>query len=424
MRRKINTTDLQVGMYVQDLDCAWVDTPFLFQGFTIANDSDIKQLREHCQHIYIIEDERGDDDVNNRQSNDEPVKEKTTIAAEKVVASENSEKEDELLLLPQRHTIYEDTLSVEDELKYAKQAHKELQRIITNIMQDIQLGSKLNLTDVKNAAKGMIESIVRNPDAFTWLTQLKSVDSYTYSHAVDSSILGVAFGRHLGLSKDELEDIALGLMFADVGKMKLPQELLTRSGRLTENEFNEIKKHVDYSYEVASETEGLSSRALEIILYHHERHDGKGYPKRLAGGKIPVFARMAAVVDCYDAITSDRAYSKAISQHEAVRNLFEWRNVNFQEEIVEQFIQCLGVYPTGSLIELSTGQVGVILSQNRIRALRPKIMLILDADKVAYGIAPTIDLIKDTEDKDGNSLEILRAIEPGTYGIDPTTFYL
>lgn len=424
MKIKVSTTNLKLGMYVQDLDCAWVDTPFLFQGFTIADNSEIKQLCDHCQYVYI-DNERGDDvdshlldfdtaKVENNQKKPSPKLDNTAL----------EEDEDGKILLAKRHTVYEDTQSLEDELQYAKQAHVELQKLITNIMQDVQLGNKLNLEKIKQATDGMIESIVRNPDAFTWLTRLKNVDSYTYTHAIDSSILGVAFGRHLGLSKPELQDIALGLMFADTGKVKVSQELLTKPEHLTETEFNEIKKHVDFSYEVAKETENLSNRSLQIIYCHHERHDGKGYPRGLAGNKIPVFARMASIVDCYDAITSDRVYNKAISQHEAVRKLFKWRNINFQEELVEQFIQCLGVYPTGSLVELTTGQVGVILSQNRVRSLKPKVMLILNANKEAYGISPTLDLIKDTEDKDGNPIEILRAIEPSVYGIDPNTFYL
>lgn len=425
MKKKIDTENLEIGMYVYELDRSWVETPFLFQGFTIVNERDIQQLRDNCRYVYIIEDQRGksinaqlSEIADGKKTN---VKQKKT---KKVSSTKINKDEPEQLLLPTRHTTYEDSQPVEDEMKHAKHARAELECSISRIMQEIQLNNKFNLTDVKRSIGGMIESVLRNPNAFMWLTRLKNSDSYTYSHALDSSTLAIVFGRHLGLSKRELEDLALGLMLADIGKLKISKQLLCKPGRLTDDEFNEIKKHVDYSMEIARDTEGLAKRTLDIIQSHHERHNGSGYPHGLAGGEIPVFARIAAIVDCYDAITSDRPYNKAISQHNAVRKLYDWRNADFQEDLIEQFIQCLGVYPTGSLVELSSGQVGIILSQNRVRTLRPRVMLILDSEKIAYGIAPTIDLINETEDKNGKPLEIIRAIEPGAYGIDPSTFYL
>ncbi len=270
----------------------------------------------------------------------------------------------------------------------------------------------------------MVESVARNPDAFIWLTQLKDTDIYTYHHSMDVSILAVVMGRHLGLSRLELQDLAIGTLLFDIGKLKLPPKLLNKPGRLTDEEFELIKKHVDYSVEIIERISGITPRALEIARYHHERHNGSGYPEGLQGTQIPVFARIASIVDCYSAITRNRSYSQAISSHEAIKQMYEWGDIDFQMELIEQFIQCLGIYPTGSLVELSTGEIGVILSQNRVRRLRPKVMLILDCNKIAYEHFPIIDLIKDTEDEDGNELDIVAAHEPGSFGIDPKTFYL
>ena len=172
------------------------------------------------------------------------------------------------------------------------------------------------------------------------------------------------------------------------------------------------------------QTKGINSRAIELALNHHERFDGSGYPNKRFGREIPVFGRMAAIVDCYEAITSDRPYAKAISSHDAIRKIYEWRKVDFQEELVEQFIQCLGVYPTGTLVELTTGEVGVVFEQSRVRRLRPKVMLVLNAEKIAYGCFPIVDLLQVTEDKDGNQLDIAHTLEPGSYGIQPKTLFL
>jgi HD-GYP domain-containing protein (c-di-GMP phosphodiesterase class II) len=326
--------------------------------------------------------------------------------------------------LPTRKVQYETTTAIEEEMVFAKECHANLSTMVSDIMADVHAGKEINLLAPKKIVRHMIESITRNPDAFLWLTKLKKADSYTYKHSMDAAILAITLGRHLGLTKKELEDLAIGTLLFDVGKMKLPPELLTKPGRLTDDEFDLVKKHVEYSVETLKGIKGISPQSIEIAMYHHERHNGSGYPNKLKGKEIPIFARIAAIVDCYDAITSDRTYNRAISSHDAIKQLYEWRNIDFQEEMIEQFIQCLGVYPTGSLVELSTGEVGVVLSQNRVRRLRPKIMLILDKEKVAYDHYTTVDLIKEESDKDGNPLEILSSHEPGAFGIDPQTFYL
>ena len=210
----------------------------------------------------------------------------------------------------------------------------------------------------------------------------------------------------------------------DVGKMRLPNELLNKPERVTDEEFEVIKSHVNHSVEIVKETGGFSKEVVSIVASHHERFDGSGYPNGLSGGHIPLLARMAAIVDTYDAITSETMYRTAISAHEAVRRLYEWRGNLFQPELVEQFIQTLGTYPTGSIVELNTGQVAIVISQNRVRRLRPKVMVILDKEKSRCEISPILDMIKETEDEDGNPLEILKVLQPGAYGIDPAQFYL
>jgi len=234
----------------------------------------------------------------------------------------------------------------------------------------------------------------------------------------------VAFGRHLGFSKPELEDLAVGTLLFDIGKLQLPDGLLKKPGRLTDTEYSLIRRHVQFGAQMVREMKGTNKEIVSIVLHHHERHNGSGYPRGIIGNKIPVNGRIAALVDCYDAITSERAYSSAISSYDAVQMIYEWRDKDFQVDMVEQFIQCIGLYPTGTLVELSTGEVGLVLSQNRVRRLRPKVMLVLDSNKIAYAINPTLDLIEDPEDDEGHVIEIRRPLAPGTYGINAEDFYL
>ena len=404
--RKVGTDELEIGMYVQELDRPWIETPFLFQGFTINTPEDIEKLKEFCDYVFITEEQHLV-----RPELARP----TDTAANRAVSVKG---------LPSTPVHYQDQASVEQELGVARSAHHNLTKEVHALVGSIRIGRDISAREIAKAVEQMIDSIIRNPDAFFWLTMLKKVDSYAYHHAVDSSALAVAFGRHLGFGKEELNDLAIGVLLCDIGNTRLPKSLLRKPGKLSPDDREMIRQHVSHTVDIMKAIPGISETAVEIAYTHHERFNGNGYPRGLKGNEIPIGGRIAAIVDYYDAITSDRPYNPALSSHLAIRRLYEHRNVYFQEELVEQFIQTLGVYPTGSLVELSTGEVGVVLSQNRLRALRPKVMLILDKNKVAYGIFPTLDLIAEPRDSEGNIIEILRAVEPNTYGIDPKNYYL
>ncbi len=395
-------------MYISRLDRPWLETPFPFQGFYVRGPRDIQALQRYSRFVYI-DIERG-----------EP--------AERYLKADDHhavEREVRAVCVTSPHGLrYEQTESFESELQAAKEHHNQLGQVVRNVMDDVRAGRKIGALAVRKTVAGMIESILRNPDAFLWLARLKEVDTYTYDHAIGCCTLAVAFGRHLGLSKQDLMQLAIGTLLFDIGKMKLPHSLFYHAGPLSTREFELMKEHVPYSVALMRDTKGIDPSAIEIATYHHERHDGSGYPGGLSNGQIPVFGRIAALVDCYDAITSERPHQAALSPHAAVHKLYEWRNVDFQDELVEQFIQCLGVYPTGTVIELTSGQVGIVLTQNRIRRLRPKVMLVLDENKKPYGIAPTVDLMTEREDNGGDLLEIKCALDPGAYGIDPKEFYL
>lgn len=404
--RQIRVEELELGMYVAELDRPWTESPFLFQGFHIRDNAELEQLQALCRHV-VIDIERGPAPSAGRTGENRQADEFTTIAKR----------------LDGRPR-YPDVTTVEEELQAARDIYQQITAEVATLLEDVRAGNPLKAETMRRTMSSMIDSILRNPDAFLWLTRLKDKDSYTYAHSIDACSLVTAFGRHLGLAKSDLQDLAIGTLLFDIGKMKLPEELLNKPGKLTEAERVLVQEHVAHSVELASKIQGIGERSIQTILTHHERTNGSGYPRGLTGSAIPLFGRMAAIVDCYDAITSRRAYASPLSQHEAVLKLYAVRDTDFQSDLVEQFIQCLGVYPTGSLVELSTGAVGVVLSQNRIQRLRPKIMLVLDENKVAYDFCPIIDLSVETEDSRGNSLSIERPLEPGTYGIDPTELYL
>lgn len=408
MEKKVATQHLKLGMYISKLDRPWLETPFLFQGFKLEQNKDIDELRALCRYVYIDTDQG--EDSEHVYSSDPCVNERQFVAP--------------LKDLPVQTTFYENISSLEDEMEVARNSHTRAYEIIGSVMDDVRAGKQLSTMGAREAVTQMVDSIVRNPDAFAWLTKLKRKDSYTYSHSIDSCTLMIAFGRHIGLPKPTLHDIAMGALFADVGKMRISNEILSKPVRLGPEEFEEIKKHVQHSVDIMRESKGIAEDSYVVVANHHERFNGSGYPQGLIGTATPIYGRMAAIVDCYDAITSTRPYGAAMSPHEAIRKLYEWRGVEFQEELIEHFIQCLGVYPTGTLVELSTGEVGIVISQNRVRRLRPKVMMILDKEKSPTPMYSTVDLATAAPDCDGNAIEIERSVDPDTYNIDPKEFFL
>ncbi len=414
---KVNTADLELGMYVVRLDRPWTETPFLFQGFFIRNQDDIEELRHHCQYVYV--------DI--EQSREEITHTKTGINRENRTITQITSlhyAKPHVATSNRNRTVYINSQPVEKELPVAKTVYAEANRAVEDLITKLQTDGRLDVQIVKETVEPMVESVLRNPDAMIWLARMKRYDSYMYHHSVGTSIWGITFGRHLGLDKSALYEIGLGCMLLDVGKTKLPHALLTKAGQLTETEWHVMRNHVDYSVTLLEGAGGITERNISMVRRHHERHDGSGYPDKLKENQIPTFAKIAGMADCYDAITSPRPYSKLRSPYEAVREIYSWRGTLFQAEVVEQFMQVVGVFPTGSLVELNTGAVAVVIAQNEARRLKPRVMLILDEKKKRLPQFNTVDLLFDSHLKGAENLWIEKCLEAGTYGIDPQELYI
>jgi HD-GYP domain-containing protein (c-di-GMP phosphodiesterase class II) len=312
----------------------------------------------------------------------------------------------------------------DEELLIAKEIHARTKELIRGIVEDIRRDRQLDLEKASDVVDEMVESVNRSPDALMWLTKLKSRDSYAYDHGIDVAIHMVAFGRHLGFPKETLHILGLAGLMQDIGKLRLPEELLRKPGKLTSNEFVEMQSHVGHSIEILRQTRDLPVLVLDTVSQHHERLDGSGYPARLQGDKISTFGAMAGIVDSYEALTSDRPYAPAMSTHQALQQLHRWKSAVFHDGLTDQFIQCIGIFPVGSLIELNTGDVAVVVAQNKIRRLKPKIMLVLDPEKKAYRHPAMLELIYDPKSADDVPYQIKRDLPVGAYNIDPQEYYL
>lgn len=315
--------------------------------------------------------------------------------------------------------VYVDQTTIEDELPLAQEAHQKVENVVQSVIDDLNKSKSLELDKVNDAVGWMVESVVRNPDGMIWLTRLKSVDAYTYDHGLNTAIYLIAFGRHLGLPEDQLQVIGTVGLMQDVGKIKLPRALLDKSSKLSPAELKVFQSHVGHSLNVVSSSKDASSTLLDTIAQHHERYDGTGYPHNLAGDNISLLGGMAGLVDTYAALISARAYAKPISVQQALHNLYSSRGQAFKSDLVEQFIQCVGVFPVGSLVELNSGEVAVVVSQNRARRLKPRVMLVLDQERQPYPSPIMLDLILDPPAPSGEAYRIVRGLQAGMYEHDP-----
>ncbi len=416
MKKKIDVMDLRPGMYISELDRPWLETPFLFQGFELQTSQEMELIKQHCKYIYI-DVEKGADVLPSR-NRAEYESRMHAIQVEEERIDRTVRQLADSPATPRSRPAYVDQVPLEKEIVRAREVEIDAREVMHEIIRDVQKDKDFNIARATKAVTSMVESILRNPDALVCLTYLRNISEYTALHSIRTCILGIAFGRHLVLTKDELIALGLGFLMHDVGMVKIPKEILTKPAGLDPQEFETMKRHVGWSVAILNKSGGIPPLAMQVVQQHHERRDGAGYPVRLKGDAISQAGLIGSIVDVYDAITSDRTYSGGLSAEDALKRMYEWREKDFHPQLVEDFIRCMGIFPIGSLVELSTGSVGVVITINRARRLKPKVALVLTANKTPYEHKVITDLMEHTDGK-GQEIKISRVLPVGSYGIHP-----
>ena len=269
----------------------------------------------------------------------------------------------------------------------------------------------------------MVASMIDNPDAMLWVGRLREEDIDAYNHSIKVTIHLIALGRHLGFPAAELSHLGLIGMLADVGKLKLPRSVLDKPGALTPAEFGRVKEHVTLGLEALRAAGDLPPTVEIGIAQHHERMDGSGYPAGLSGHEISLYGRMAGIADSFAALTSARVYANALSPQEALLALYETAGTGLHEALVEQFVQAVGVFPVGSLVELSTGEVAIVVSHNRVRRLEPRVLVLTAPDRTPLAQPRDLDLLGRGRD-DGPRVRIVRGLPAGAFGLKAREYYV
>jgi HD-GYP domain-containing protein (c-di-GMP phosphodiesterase class II) len=320
--------------------------------------------------------------------------------------------------------VYVDISSVEEEIGPAREAFTRTADVLHKLASDVWAGHPVQINRVEEVVEDMVESMVRNPDALMWVARLREQDKTVYGHGLQVAVYLVAFGRHLGYPKADLSQLGTIGLLLDIGKVRLPRELLEKHGRLSSGEFETVKAHVAHSLDILEETPNWPPEILEGIAHHHERMNGSGYPKGIKDEEISLFGRMAGITDCFAALTKSRPYAEAVSSYEALRSISSWGGEFFHAPLVEQFIQAIGVFPVGSLVELSTGEVAVVISHNKVRRLKPRVLILTAADKTPSAYPVMADLLYDPKLGGAEPAFIRRSLPAGAYGLDPRENYL
>ncbi len=390
---QIPVSGLKIGMYVRELDRPWLETPFILQGFPIRSVDDIEEIAKHCEWVIV-----------------EVGEEAWQPAQERVLQAERA----------QRSQTYTPPAPRKDELRNAQNTHTTARALTRSFLDEVRLGRAIDIQEVKATVSACVRSILRNPDAMLWMSKLRSKDSYTSEHSLNVGLLAIAFGRHLGASEDDLNKLGIAGMLHDVGKMQTPIEILQKDSALSEEEFQLMKMHAQQGRDILLAHNNIYHGAIDVAYAHHENFDGSGYPRGIKSGGITDFTRIISLCDVYDAITSDRPYKKGASSLNALKIIQDQIGKKFDARLAQEFVECIGLYPPGSVVELHNGEVGIIISTNYRNRHLPKVMIVCDAQK-----QPCQERINNLEKAAaaGSSEQLIKNVLPnGTHGIRVEAF--
>ena len=522
-KEQISASQLELGMFVVELDKPWIESDFLMQGFVLEDQEDLNKMRSTCEYVFIDRTKSVGDHFSAKAKHNIAVNRKSTVRVkapakqhnkntpvmnkardgEKVSfmdilrevkgyqAPKNADKKadegtmfnvqsggnssnSETPLLDEKalekdssqaggilnslggfvgglfskkqklktsiegdydqsflddftdeeRIIYEQEAPVEEEIAHVYPIYEESQVMTRDIFDAVANEHELDISSVSDVLDNMVESIGRTPDALMWLAKLKKADGEAYNLALNVSVTLMAFNSFLALPKEQVKQSGLAGLLQDIGKAKLSSDVLLKKGKLTKEEFEYAKKHVDESLRILKETPDIPPEAIKQVAEHHERADGSGYPKQLKEAELSLLSQSAGLIDTYCAMTNNRAYAEGAYHQKALDEIYALSGKQFSSEIIDQLIQFMGIYPVSSLVEMSTGEVGVVIQQNQVRRLLPRIMLLLDNKKERYAAPIVLDLISKPKMPDGELYRIVKGIPADSYGLNPSDFYI
>jgi len=374
MIKKINVQRLKTGMFIHDLNCGWLGHSFIKSKFLINNQETIDKINKQGMKELYIDTSKGLD-----------------VSSDDVSTAAPAAKP-ESAVINASERIIKGPAEFNDEIIKAKKIKREVVKIVSGLMLDVRAGKQINVNKVDDMVDNMVESVYRNRDAMMCLGMLKDVDEYTFLHSVNVCILMVTFCKALNLEKTIAQKVGVGALLHDIGKMKVPIEVLNKPGKLTDKEFLIMKSHVTFGKEILSDLKTVSDISKSVACEHHERFDGTGYANGLKGDAISKYGQMAAIVDVFDAITSNRCYHKGMTAYEALQKILEWSRQHFNKTLVEKYIDCVGIYPIKTLVRLENGTLGIVARPGVVNPLQPTVNVFYNTMRRQLLVPKEVDL--------------------------------
>lgn len=383
--KRISVTHLEVGMYVTDQTEGLADGKMQERGF-IKRDETLSKIQAKGVRDVFIDISKGKD----------------SSFAMPILSKDVS---------------FKPRVSLKVERAKAQRVYGEARGLVTDILNNVKMGKAIDVTPVQDLAEDINNSILCNPNALQCLSQIREKDKYLLEHSVNVGILMSIFSTFLGFDKQTVKELTTGALLHDIGKIRVPDEVLNKPGSLTDEEWTEMKRHVVYGQAVLAKSEGISDIAKSICALHHERLDGTGYPMALAGDNIDTYGRMAAIVDVYDAVTATRCYHDGMSPFKAMKLLLSLGDAHFDKSLVYSFIRCMSVYPVGTVVELDNGRLGVVVESNLEMPNKPKLRIFYNMKHKHYEKPSLLDLANSRVEQ-----EIVKTWHPDELGINIDDF--
>ena len=358
MLKKIDVKQLTVGMYLKEFCGSWIDHPFWRNSFVITDPKDIERIRASNIQAVWIDCAKGLD----------VARDATTISEAETESQVDAELKHAL-----QSTRETAPASIHEEMARAAKICAQAKQAVTSMFEEARMGKAVDSGNARKLVEEISDSVTRNPGALISLARLKTADDYTYMHSVAVCALMISLGRQIGVDEDIIPRLGIAGLLHDLGKAMMPQEVLNKPGKLTDEEFGIMKRHPSEGAKLLQDSDGIDDIALDVALHHHEKTDGSGYPEGLKDNEISLYAKMGAVCDVYDAITSNRPYKVGWDPAESLRKMAEWANGHFDPTVFQAFVKSLGIYPVGSLLRLTSGRLGLVVDQSPKSLLTPRI---------------------------------------------------
>jgi len=405
MIKKIPVAQLKLGMYVSDVNAGWMDHPFLRNSLLLDSEEQLQKIRRAGIREVFIDISKGLD---------------VQDAPSAVEAAQESQRHLEKIAEAPEAKVQPVRTSLAEELAKAKGAFGEGTRLVRSVMEDARLGRQIELDSVKAVVEKITNSVIRNSNAMLTLRRLQQRDDYTYQHSVGVCAMLAAFAKSMDMDLATIHQVAMGGLLHDIGYVRVHGDILNKPGKLSDEEFLHVKSHVLQGVDLLRQTPGIPQLAYDVVEHHHERFDGSGYPKGLKGEEISQIGRMAAIVDVYDAVTTDRVYHRAANPGEAMRKLFEWSKFHFDPVLFQAFVKSIGIYPVGTLVRLESERLGVVVEQREKNLLQPLVRVVYDAKRRHYLPPQDVDLSRPLGMGGGD--RILGHENPAKWGVDVNRF--